>query len=127
MKKLTVLGVMLFALGTTTLAKGHHHNNVCNYHSNCPAVCVANNQNTRTVKKARRVTPEMEKSRLIIDEKNLEIRKELIKDTPDWKKIERLNNEIATEQSRRKTANMKSRFEARQKIEQQVQQAKKTN
>ena len=68
-----------------------------------------------------RRNPEAERTRLVIDEKRLEIRKELIKETPDWKKIERINTEIATEQAKERTVNMKSRFEARKNIEQQLQ------
>lgn len=116
MKKMAIVGMMLFVVGATSFA-GHHHNNNCNLHNQN---CVVTTKKARVAKR----DPELEKSRLLVDEKNLEIRKELIKTTPDWKKIERLNNEIATEQSRRKTANMKSRFEARQKIEQQAQKTK---
>ena len=48
--------------------------------------------------------PDIENLRTNIMEKNLEIRKELLKNNPDWKKIEKLNTEIATTQAKIKTA-----------------------
>lgn len=121
MKKMALIGMMLFVVGATSFARGHHHNNNCNYapcgapqHHNCVV-----DQNKQKVPKRR--NPEAERTRLVIDEKRLEIRKELIKETPDWKKIERINTEIATEQAKERTVNMKSRFEARKNIEQQLQ------
>ena len=37
-----------------------------------------------------RVNPEVEKTRIEFAEKRLEIRKELLKDTPDWAKIQKI-------------------------------------
>ena len=125
MKKMALIGMMLFVVGATSFARGHHHNNNCNYapcgapqHHNC---VVDQNRPKVAPKTQKRRNPEAERVRLVIDEKRLEIRKELIKETPDWKKIERINTEIATEQAKERTVNMKSRFEARRNIEQQLQ------
>ncbi|MCF2640732.1 hypothetical protein [uncultured Fusobacterium sp.] len=125
MKKMALIGMMLFVVGATSFARGHHHNNNCNYapcgapqHYNC---VVDQNRPKVAPKTQKRRNPEAERVRLVIDEKRLEIRKELIKETPDWKKIERINTEIATEQAKERTVNMKSRFEARKNIEQQLQ------
>lgn len=125
MKKMALIGMMLFVVGATSFARGHHHNNNCNYapcgapqHYNC---VVDQNRPKVAPKTQKRRNPEAERARLVIDEKRLEIRKELIKETPDWKKIERINSEIATEQAKERTVNMKSRFEARKNIEQQLQ------
>ena len=125
MKKMTLIGIMLFVVGATSFARPHHHNNNCNYapcgapqHYNC---VVDQNRPKVAPKTQKRRNPEAERVRLVIDEKRLEIRKELIKETPDWKKIERINTEIATEQAKERTVNMKSRFEARKNIEQQLQ------
>lgn len=125
MKKMALIGMMLFVVGATSFARGHHHNNNCNYapcgapqHYNC---VVDQNRPKVAPKTQKRRNPEAERTRLVIDEKRLEIRKELIKETPDWKKIERINTEIATEQAKERTVNMKSRFEARKNIEQQLQ------
>ncbi|MDY3059095.1 MAG: hypothetical protein SOR11_03740 [Fusobacterium sp.] len=121
MKKMTLIGIMLFVIGATSFARPHHHNyNNCDY-APCGASyhhnCVVDQNRPR----APRRDPEAERARLVIDEKRLEIRKELIKETPDWKKIERINSEIATEQAKERTANMRSRFEAKKNIEQQLQ------
>lgn len=125
MKKMALIGMMLFVVGATSFARGHHYNNNCNYapcgapqHHNC---VVDQNRPKVAPKTQKRRNPEAERVRLVIDEKRLEIRKELIKETPDWKKIERINTEIATEQAKERTVNMKSRFEARKNIEQQLQ------
>ena len=125
MKKMALIGMMLLVVGATSFARGHHHNNNCNYapcgapqHHNC---VVDQNRPKVAPKTQMRRNPEAERVRLVIDEKRLEIRKELIKETPDWKKIERINTEIATEQAKERTVNMKSRFEARKNIEQQLQ------
>ena len=126
MKKMTLIGIMLFVIGATSFARPHHHNyNNCDYapcgapqHYNC---VVDQNRPKVAPKTQKRRNPEAERVRLVIDEKRLEIRKELIKETPDWKKIERINTEIATEQAKERTVNMKSRFEARKNIEQQLQ------
>lgn len=125
MKKMALIGMMLFVVGATSFARGHHHNNNCNYapcgapqHYNC---VVDQNRPKVAPKTQKRRNPEAERVRLVIDEKRLEIRKELIKETPDWKKIERINSEIATEQAKERTANMRSRYEARKNIEQQLQ------
>ncbi|WP_293961961.1 hypothetical protein [uncultured Fusobacterium sp.] len=125
MKKMALIGMMLLVVGATSFARGHHHNNNCNYapcgapqHYNC---VVDQNRPKVAPKTQKRRNPEAERVRLVIDEKRLEIRKELIKETPDWKKIERINTEIATEQAKERTVNMKSRFEARKNIEQQLQ------
>lgn len=53
----------------------------------------------------------LEKSKIAIDEKKLEIRKELLKDKPDWEKIEKYNIEIATQEAINKTTGMKEKFE----------------
>lgn len=126
MKKMALIGMMLLVVGATSFARGHHHNyNNCNY-APCGASyhhnCVVDQNRPKVAPKApKRRNPEAERTRLVIDEKRLEIRKELIKETPDWKKIEKINSEIATEQARERTANMRSRFEARKNVEQQLQ------
>lgn len=48
--------------------------------------------------------------------KKLEIRKELVKDKPDWNRVEKLNTEIANEHGRMRTSVMKSRVEYNQNL-----------
>lgn len=53
---------------------------------------------------------EIERNRIDIMEKRLELRKELIKDRLDWKKVERLNQEIALKRANNHTIMMKERM-----------------
>ena len=48
--------------------------------------------------------PDIQKSWITIEEKRLDVKKEMIKTSPDWKKIEKLNTDIATEQAKMRTA-----------------------
>lgn len=110
MKKFAVVGVMLLALGATAFARGHK--NWDNYeggrhnfgHSSYSCQPFPKHMNSRR-------SPEMEKSSIIIEEKRLEIRKELLNENPDWNKIEKLNTEISNEIGKMRTAGMKARFE----------------
>ena len=49
----------------------------------------------------------MQQQRIAMEEKRLDIKKELIKDKPDWNKVEKLNKEIALQQASAKTEKMK--------------------
>ena len=91
MKKFTIIGIMIFALGATAFARGHQNWNGDmgrGYHHSGSSYC-GSGANQNGFKRS----PEMERSRLVMDEKRLEIRKELIKDKPDWNKVEKLNTE----------------------------------
>ena len=59
----------------------------------------------------RNITPEMEQKRIAMEEKELAIKKELIKDSPNWTQIEKLNREIAVDQASMRTSEMKQRKE----------------
>lgn len=103
MKKLAVVGVMLLALGATAFARGHREGGMHNFgNSSCQSS--SNHMNFKR-------SPEMEKSSILMEEKRLEIKKELLKDSPDWNKVEKLNTEISTEKGKMRTAEMKARFE----------------
>lgn len=113
MKKFTIIGIMIFALGATTFARGHknwNENNIGKGHHSGALYCGSVKQN------GFKKSPEMERARLVMDEKRLEIRKELIKDKPDWNKVEKLNTEIANEQGRMRTAAMRTRIEYDQNL-----------
>jgi hypothetical protein len=73
----------------------------------------------------RRLTPEEEKTYLkmreenlkiynqygrSIDRKQLELERELLNDSPDWKKVQKLNDEIAALESKLKTELMKKNY-----------------
>jgi len=53
---------------------------------------------------------ELEKLRIFFEEKRLEIQKEMIKDNPDWEKIEKLNIELETEKAKAKTKYIQSKY-----------------
>ena len=53
------------------------------------------------------MTPEMQKQRIAIEEKELAVKKELIKDKPNWTQVEKLNREIALEQASARTERLK--------------------
>ena len=53
---------------------------------------------------------EVQANQIKIDEKRIELKKEMIKDTPDWNKVEKLNKEIATIKAENKTIMMKERM-----------------
>lgn len=53
---------------------------------------------------------EIEANRIAIMEKKVELRKEMIKETPDWNKVEKLNQEIATKRATNQTIRMRERM-----------------
>ena len=53
------------------------------------------------------MTPEMQKQRIAIEEKELAIKKEMVKDKPNWTQVEKLNREIALERATAKTERLK--------------------
>lgn len=63
------------------------------------------------------LTPEQrtaaEKNMIAVQEKKLEVRKIMLDKTPDWKKVEKLNLEMATLQAKNRTEMDKARFTAR--------------
>ena len=56
----------------------------------------------------------------MIDEKRLEIRKELLNNKPDWNKIEKLNVEIATQEAKLKTCRMRESYESKYPTEPEI-------
>ena len=106
MKRFIIGSLMVLTIGTSAFAgihyyegyrneagRGHHHHY---RRENC------------------RINPDNERMRILMAEKRLEIRKELLNEKPDWNKIEKLNTEIAVKRSQCITENMKYRFENQQ-------------
>ena len=108
MKKFTIIGIMIFALGATAFARGHRNwsDTDGGMHHSGNGYCQSSSNHMNFKR-----SPEMEKSSILIEEKRLEIKKELLKDSPDWNKVEKLNTEISTERGKMRTAGMKARFE----------------
>lgn len=108
MKKF-LIGSLMVVVGITAFGKGYHHREVGRHHQQC--------EYYRTNEKREfRVNPEVEKTRIEFAEKRLEIRKELLKDTPDWAKVQNLNEEIALKKAEFRTNNMKRCFEYRKSL-----------
>lgn len=115
MKRFLVGSIIAVMLGTTAFAGVHHH-----YDKN------RNIKHCTYQKKQSRINPENEKMRILVAEKKLEIRKELLNEKPDWNKIERINTEIAVKKSQRITENMKQKFENQQNRQKQQRKINNT-
>ena len=109
MKKF-LIGSLMVVVGITAFGKGYHHREVGRHHQqHCE-------YSRPDEKRDFRMNPEFEKTRIEFDEKRLEIRKELLKDTPDWAKVQKLNEEIALKKAEFRTNNMKRCFEYRKSL-----------
>ena len=99
MKKVLTIGALVLAIGGIAAARGMGYGGGMGYGRGHGGGCgggyhyqmMANN-------------PDMQKSWITIEEKRLDVKKEMIKTSPDWKKIEKQNGEIATEQAKIRTA-----------------------
>ena len=100
MKKVLTIGALVLAIGGFAAARGmgygmgyggHGCGGGMGYGGGYHHQMMANN-------------PDIQKSWITIEEKKLEVKKEMIKTSPDWKKVEKLNTDIATEQAKMRTA-----------------------
>lgn len=107
MKRLLIGSIMILAVATTAFAGTHHRSNDSrdDYRKS------SRTHHSMRGNHCGRGSNESKRVRIAIEEKNLEIKKELLNENPDWSKIEKLNNDIALEHSRCKTDMMKDRFE----------------
>lgn len=96
---------MMTLIGSMAFSKDIYRRG--DYHHNRGGYCHENNYRNSGYKDS--------ESRILIDEKRIEIRKELLKDNPDWIKIERLKIEMATDSAKLSTERMKERYELRNK------------
>ncbi len=92
-KRIFSIGILALSLGMTGMANpnpngGRHNMPKRNYQRQA-------------------MTPEMQKQRIAIEEKELAVKKELIKDKPNWTQVEKLNREIALEQASARTERLK--------------------
>ena len=105
MKRLLIGSLMLLAVGTTAFAGIHHRREEPReWHRHHYSKNIERADNCRR-------SFEFRKMEISIDEKRLEIRKELLNDKPDWNKVQKLNDDIALERSKYKTDLMRERFE----------------
>lgn len=104
MKKILIIALSLWTLSSIGFARMHDSLEDMN-----PTSLHMMKTRDRNYK----LNAELERSRILIEEKKLEIRKELLNEKPDWNKIEKLNIEIATQEAKNKTCNMRKKFEER--------------
>ena len=87
MKKIFIGTLMILAISSTGFAKMHDFQNEPTPPVP-PHMMKMKNNNYR-------VNPELERARILIEEKRLEVRKELLNEKPDWNKIEKCVLKVA--------------------------------
>lgn len=107
MKRFMVVVALMTAIGSMAFSKDMSRRG--EYHHNRGGYCHENNYRNGGYRDS--------ESRILMDEKRIEIRKELLKDNPDWTKIEKLKVEMATESAKSSTERMKERHESRSQKE----------
>ena len=112
MKRFLIGSLIALTIGTSAFA-GIHHNG----HRN--EVRRVHHKNYK--RENCRINPDNERMRILMAEKRLEIRKELLNEKPDWNKIEKINTEIAVKKSQAATERMKYRFENQQNRKERIQ------
>ncbi|MGL4534087.1 MAG: hypothetical protein ACRCUA_03390 [Fusobacteriaceae bacterium] len=111
MKKLLMIGVLAISAVGFAAGNGNGGRNGMGRTGN---VSHFNNQTNRQGNLINLTTEQREtitKERITMDEKKLEIRKLMVTSNPDWKKVEKLNLELATLKAKSKTQMMKLRHE----------------
>lgn len=104
MKKIIIGSLMILAVTSTAFAGMHNRDNV-RYNSNSSTHKMRNCDYRRDAR--------TERDRILIEEKKLDVRKELLNEKPDWNKIEKLNIDIATQEAKLRTSRMREKFEAK--------------
>ena len=92
-KRIFSIGILALSLGMAGFANPNSNNGKPNM--------------PKRNRQERVISPEMQKQRIAMEEKMLDIKKEMIKDKPDWNKVEKLNREIALERASAKTERLK--------------------
>ena len=106
MKRFIIGSLMALTIGTSAFARIHHYEGYRNE--------AGRGHHHHYRRENCRINPDNERMRILMAEKRLEIRKELLNEEPDWNKIEKLNTEIAVKKSQAVTERMKYRFENQQ-------------
>ncbi|MCP1226111.1 hypothetical protein [Sebaldella sp. S0638] len=100
MKKVFMIGALVLSIGGFAAARGMGYGGGMGYGNGHHGGCGGGGYHYQMMAN----NPDMQKSWITIEEKRLDVRKEMIKTSPDWKKIEKLNTDIATEQAKMRTA-----------------------
>ena len=120
MKRLLLGTLMILTVGTSAFAGTHHHHHN-NYRNETQKRYQQQYQKNKKIKSYKNREAE-----IFIEEKRLDIKKELLNKNLDWNKIEKLNSEIALKKSQCTTENMKLKFENRNKKINKVPKEKAT-
>lgn len=107
MKRFMIVAAMMTLIGSMAFSKEVYRRG--EYHHNRGEYCHRGNYRNGGYRDS--------ESRILVDEKKIEIRKELLKDNPDWAKIEKLKVEMATESAKSSTERMKESYELRNQKE----------
>ena len=115
MKRIIILaGAIILAVGATSFGRdlsnngmmsdtGYHHNS--QHHADGQGGHLGHNCGGRNYTQNK----DVERNRIIISEKRVELRKEMLKDNPDWTKIDKLNQEIALKNAENRSIIMRER------------------
>ena len=115
MKKIILfVGIATLLVGTSAFARsmGNMGRGTGTYYQNCSVAYGRNynssNKNFTYGKNNLIQDKRLEENRVFIAERKVEIRKEMLKDTPDWNKIDRLNQEIAVKRTENQKYNLEN-------------------
>lgn len=115
MKKIILfVGITTLLVGTSAFARsmGNMGRGTGTYYQNCSVAYGRNynnsNKNFTYGKNNLIKDKKLEENRVFIAERKVEIRKEMLKDTPDWNKIDRLNQEIAVKRTENQKYNLEN-------------------
>lgn len=123
MKKLIVIGVLAISAVGFASGKGNGMGNGkdSNKAGRQGNVCQITGQKSTRKGALASLTPAQKeafaKDKIAIEEKKLEVKKLMVSTTPDWKKVEKANLELATLRAKASTQMMKLRFDARTKAQ----------
>lgn len=118
MKKIIILaGALILAVGATSFGRDFSHNGMMSrtgYHHNSQHYTEgwgghSGHSGHNCGGRSYTQNKDVERNRIIISEKRVELRKEMLKDNPDWTKIEKLNQDIAIKNAENRSIVMRER------------------
>ena len=118
MKRIIILaGALILAVGVTSFGRDFSHNGMMSrigYHHNSQHHTEgwgghSGHSGHNCGGRSYTQNKDVERNRIIISEKRVELRKEMLKDNPDWTKIDKLNQDIAIKNAENKSIVMRER------------------
>ncbi|MGL4308507.1 MAG: hypothetical protein ACRC0W_00220 [Cetobacterium sp.] len=141
MKKMLMVGLLVLSasvFANGNMMNGNNNNNSGNgkgwhHNSNCDAMMQNNNHRRNNNKKSgfkfklnAEQRKEIDKIKIQIDEKKLELKKLMTEDSINWDKVGKVNQDISTVTANLKTKMMKYKYDARQEYLKALEAAKTT-